>query len=81
MCLRDCVRLIISLAISMFSPTDEDIDMAKLIIEAHAEAQAKGEGVVVVNGKLVENLHVEGARRTLLLNNAIAELQASCSTG
>lgn len=61
-----------------FSPTAEDIDMAEQIIEAHAEAEAKGEGVVVVNGKLIENLHVEGARRTLLLSNAITALEASC---
>ena len=63
-----------------FSPTEEDIDMSKRIIEAHAEAQTRGEGVVVVNGKLVENLHVEGARRTLLLSKAIADLEASYAT-
>jgi len=52
---------------------------AKRIIDAHALAQARGEGVVVVDGKLVENLHVEGARRILLLSNAIAELERSCA--
>lgn len=64
-----------------FSPSEQDISMAKQIIEAHTAAQSRGEGVVVVNGKLVENLHVEGARRTLLLSHAIAELEASYTRG
>ncbi len=59
-----------------FAPSSGDIEMAELIIEAHREAEARGEGVVVVNGKLIENLHVEGARRTLLLARAIQVLDA-----
>lgn len=69
----------IALANKTFSPTEEDVASAKRIIDAHAEAQKRGEGVVVVDGKLVENLHVEGARRILLLHNAIADLEASCA--
>ena len=49
--------------------------MSDEIIEAHKEALARGEGVVVMNGKLIENLHVEGARRMLLLANSIKELE------
>lgn len=70
----------IEVANKTFSPTVEDVASAKRIIEAHAQAQARGEGVVVVDGKLVENLHVEGARRILLLSNAIADLEKSCAT-
>jgi citrate lyase subunit beta / citryl-CoA lyase len=33
--------------------------------------------VVLVDGKLVENLHVENARRLLALNEAIAALGAA----
>jgi len=69
----------IEVANKTFSPTADDVAMSKRIIEAHAKAQARGEGVVVVDGKLVENLHVEGARRTLLLSNAIADLETSCA--
>ncbi len=58
-----------------FSPSQNDIAMAEKIIQAHKEAVEKGEGVVVVNGKLIENLHVEGARRMLLLANSIALLK------
>ena len=70
----------IAVANKTFSPTVDDVASAKRIIEAHAQAQTRGEGVVVVDGKLVENLHVEGARRILLLSNAITELEKSCAT-
>ena len=43
----------------------------------HAAAAAEGKGVVVVDGKLVENLHVENAERLVALARAIAELDAA----
>lgn len=67
----------IPVANAAFSPSEEDLVWARRIIEASKEARARGEGVVVVDGKLIENLHVEGARRTLLLAKAIAEMEAS----
>jgi citrate lyase subunit beta/citryl-CoA lyase len=57
---------------SAFGPTAEEVAMAKRIIAAHAEALKKGQGVAVVNGKLVEQLHVESAKRTVALAEAIA---------
>lgn len=65
----------IETANDVFAPSDEDVTMAKRIIDAHKEAEAKGEGVVVLDGRLIENLHVEGARRLLLLAKAIEEMQ------
>lgn len=59
-----------------FAPDDEEIAQAHRIIAAHAEAAAAGKGVVLVDGKLVENLHVENARRLVTLAEAIAKLQA-----
>ena len=67
----------ISFANAAFSPSEDDLAWSRRIIEASKEARARGEGVVVVDGKLIENLHVEGARRTLLLAKAIAELEAN----
>jgi len=55
-----------------FSPTEAEIVHARRIIEAHAAAAAEGKGVVVVDGRLVENLHVEAARRLVALADAIA---------
>ncbi len=57
-----------------FAPTEEEIAYSKKIIAAHAEAEREGKGVLVVDGKLVENLHVANARRLVALADAIAEL-------
>jgi len=55
-----------------FSPPPESIAAARRIIDAHAAAVARGQGVVVVDGRLVENLHVEEAHRLVALADAIA---------
>jgi citrate lyase subunit beta/citryl-CoA lyase len=55
-----------------FSPSADEVARARRIIDAHADAVARGQGVVVVDGRLVENLHVEDARRLDALAAAIA---------
>jgi len=55
-----------------FTPGDEEIARAGRIIEAHADAEAAGRGVVVVDGRLVESLHVAEAHRVVALAAAIA---------
>ena len=57
----------------IFAPTDEEVAWSLTIIEAHAEADREGKGVVVVEGKLIENLHVENARRLVAMAEAIGE--------
>lgn len=57
-----------------FAPSEAEIEGAREIISAFEAAQAEGKGVVVVKGRLVENLHVEEARRNLALAEAIAQL-------
>lgn len=61
----------------VFAPSEEEVAWSRRIIEAHAEASAAGQGVVVVDGKLIENLHVENARRLVALADAIAGLEAA----
>ncbi len=56
-----------------FAPSPEDVDKAGRIIAAFEEAEADGRGVVTVDGRMVENLHVEQARRTLAIQAAIDE--------
>jgi citrate lyase subunit beta/citryl-CoA lyase len=56
----------------VFSPGEEEVARARRIIEAHAEATARGQGVVVVDGRLVEALHVEEARLLVALAEAVA---------
>lgn len=60
----------------VFAPAAADIEWSKRIIAAHAEAEAAGKGVVLVDGKLIENLHVANAKRLVALSDAIAALQA-----
>ncbi|MBF0373435.1 MAG: CoA ester lyase, partial [Alphaproteobacteria bacterium] len=55
-----------------FAPAQAEIAWSLRLIEAHAEAGRAGKGVVVVDGRLVENLHVENARRIVALAEAIA---------
>lgn len=56
----------------VFAPSEADIEFSQRIIVAHAEAVAEGKGVVVVDGKLIENLHVQDAQRIVALAEAIA---------
>lgn len=55
-----------------FGPTPGEVEWSNRIITAHAAALKDGRGVAVVDGKLIENLHVDSARRTVALADAIA---------
>ena len=57
-----------------FAPTEAEVERAGRIIAAFEEAEADGRGVVTVDGRMVENLHVEQARRTLVIQEAIDAL-------
>lgn len=56
---------------SVFSPTEDNVAQAAEIVDAWDAAIASGNGVCVINGRLIENLHVEEAQRTLALAEAI----------
>jgi citrate lyase subunit beta/citryl-CoA lyase len=57
-----------------FTPSEQEIAEATEILSAWKLAQKEGKGVVLVKGRMVENLHVEEARRVLALRSAIAEM-------
>ena len=59
-----------------FAPDEDAIAHAEKIIAAHQNAAAAGKGVVVVDGRLVENLHVEDAKRQVQLADAIRAMTA-----
>ncbi len=54
-----------------FAPSSSELEFARRIIEAFGEAETQGKGVVLLDGKLIENLHVENARRLVALSEAI----------
>ncbi|MEH6833693.1 MULTISPECIES: HpcH/HpaI aldolase/citrate lyase family protein [Falsihalocynthiibacter] len=59
----------------VFSPSAAEVDLANRQIEAYETAEAVGQGVAVVDGKIVENLHVVTARQIISQAKAIAEAQ------
>ncbi len=66
----------VDIANEAFAPSPEEIDLARRQIEAFAKVEASGQGVAVVDGKIVENLHVATARETLAKAEAIEALKA-----
>ena len=62
----------IATANAAFAPGADDVARARRVIAAHAEAVAAGKGVAVLDGRLVENLHVAEAERVLALARALA---------
>ena len=65
----------VAIANRVFAPTDEEIDLSERQIAAFEAATAEGLGVAVVDGKIVENLHIETARATLAKAAMIATLE------
>lgn len=57
-----------------WSPSDEEVEHARRVIAAFEEAEADGRGVVTVDGRMIENLHVDEARRAIGTADAIAAL-------
>lgn len=55
-----------------FAPSDADIAKARSIVEAFEVAQAEGRGVVVVDGQMIEALHVRMAQRMVAVAERIA---------
>lgn len=64
----------VEIANAAFAPGSDEIDLARRQIDAFEEAAKAGQGVAVVDGKIVENLHVETARKMLAKAEAIAAL-------
>lgn len=62
---------------TVFAPDAEAVALARRQITAFEEAEAQGEGVAVVDGSIVENLHIVTARQVLAKADAIAERTAS----
>jgi len=61
----------IALANQIFGPSPEEIDEARQRITAYEAAISSGAGIAVLHGKLVEELHIQDAKRILALANAI----------
>jgi len=56
---------------TVFAPDPGDVDQARAVIEAFGEPENAGKGVIKVNGKMTELLHLEEARRLVAVQDAI----------
>ena len=66
----------LAIANTVFAPTDEELSVARRQIEAFDQARAAGQGVAVVDGKIVENLHIVTARALIARAGTIAAIAA-----
>ena len=64
----------VDVANAAFAPTADEVSLAERQIAAYDAAIAEGQAVAVVDGRIVENLHVATARETLAKRDAIAAL-------
>jgi citrate lyase subunit beta / citryl-CoA lyase len=52
---------------AVFSPSTEEIDHARRVIDAFEQATVAGSGVATLDGRMIESMHVQSARRVLAL--------------
>jgi citrate lyase subunit beta/citryl-CoA lyase len=62
----------IDVANQSFAPSSSELEWAQKVVAAFALPEAKGKGVITVEGRMVERLHLEMAERILLISKAIS---------
>lgn len=60
----------------VFGPSQDELADARKIVSAYEEAQAAGESVITVDGRMIESLHVRDAQRILALSDLIGALES-----
>lgn len=63
----------LAVANEIFAPASSEVDQARLIVEAFEKPENVMKGAIAMNGRMVERLHAEMAKRTLALARAIEE--------
>jgi citrate lyase subunit beta/citryl-CoA lyase len=64
----------VDIANDVWAPSEADVEHARKVIAAFNEAVREGRGVITVDGRMIENLHVANAQRTLAVADAIAAI-------
>ncbi len=65
----------IAVANEVFSPAPDEVQRARRIVEAFALPENRGKGVINLDGRMVELLHAEVARRTVAIADAIEAMR------
>jgi len=63
----------------IFSPTQEEVDWSRKVIDAFGQAENATKGVIVVEGRMVERLHFAMAQRTVAIAEQIRQMQGACA--
>ncbi len=58
---------------AVFAPTAEEVARARAVIEAFASPENAGKGVIKVDGRMTELLHLEEAKRVVAVSEAISQ--------
>lgn len=67
----------ITVANEVFAPSADDMNLARRRIKAFEAAEAAGQGIAVVDGSIVENLHIAADRALLARAEAVAALETA----
>jgi citrate lyase subunit beta / citryl-CoA lyase len=62
----------------IFSPTQEEVDWSRQIIDAFGQPENEKKGVIVVDGHMVERLHFAMAQRTVAIAEQIRQMERAC---
>lgn len=65
----------VEIANDVWAPSSTEVDYSQRVIAAFEEATAAGRGVITVDGRMIENLHVDNARRIIAMQSAIDALE------
>ena len=60
----------------VFGPSHKELDDARKIVSAYEQAEAAGDSVITVDGRMIESLHVRDAQRILALAERISEMES-----
>ena len=67
----------VDIANEVWAPSEDEVAYARRVIDAFDEGLREGRGVITVDGRMIENLHVANARRALATADAITALRIS----
>ncbi|MBK5198502.1 MAG: CoA ester lyase, partial [Methyloceanibacter sp.] len=63
----------------IFSPTEEEVDWSRKVIDAFGEVENAQKGVIVVEGRMVARLHFAMAQRTVAIAEQFRAMEAACA--
>ena len=62
----------------IFSPTHDEVDWSRKVIDAFGQPENATKGVIVIEGRMVERLHFTMAQRTVAIAEQIREMETAC---